>query len=246
MIYNVAIVDDEVSVAQQLESWVGEYAAASGAEFSVHKFCGSDEFLLGGFKEYDIIFMDINMPDDQNGLAAAKKVRAAGSKAAIIFCTNYAQYAINGYEVGALNYLIKPVEKAVFMETMTRAVRMLKRKSAYKMMVKTVDGQELIPVDDILYVEVMVHNLYFYINADGGVKTVRTRGSLGEVAAKLANMNFARCSSCYLVNLAQVTSVNKKSVQLSCGQTLAVSRKFVKDFMNSFMRYLSEFGIIDG
>ena len=59
-------------------------------------------------------------------------------------------------------------------------------------------------------------------------------------------MNFARCSSCYLVNLAHVTGVGKKSVQLVNGDSLTLSRKYMKDFMNNLMHYVAEFGIIDG
>lgn len=59
-------------------------------------------------------------------------------------------------------------------------------------------------------------------------------------------MNFARCSSCYLVNLTHVTGVGKKNVQLVTGDSLTLSRKYQKEFMNKLMHYIAEFGIIDG
>ena len=176
----------------------------------------------------------------------AKKLRAEGSRAVIIFCTNYAQYAINGYEVGALSYIIKPVEKNSFDNSMDRAVNMLKHRVEHKMLVRTVEGQELINISELMYVEVMVHNLFFHIRKGDESVVVRTRGSLNEVSDRLSNLSFARCSSCYLVNLAYVTCVGKKEVQLSDGHSLAISRKFVKEFTNKFMRYIAEFGVIDG
>ena len=190
--------------------------------------------------------MDINLPNDVNGINTAKKLREECSKAVIIFCTNYAQYAVNGYEVGALSYLIKPVKKESFTHNMDRAVRALNHMGANKIILKTLEGQKFVNIADIIYIEVMVHNLYFHIKSEGGFITERTRGALNDISDKFANMNFARCSSCYLVNLAHVTGVGKKSVQLVNGDSLTLSIKYMKDFMNNLMHYVAEFGIIDG
>lgn len=245
MIYNVALVDDETQVSAQMEEWIEEFSHSTGVQFNVRKFTGTTQFLSGETNEYHIIFMDINLPDDMNGLKAAKLLRARYSKAVIIFCTNYAQYALNGYEVGALSYLIKPLEKASFMRDMTRAVRVLKNMNGNKMIIKTGEGRKFIGVSDIVYIEVMVHNLYFHIRVEDGFRTERTRGSLAEVSEKLAGMNFARCSSCYLVNLAYVAGIDKKSVQLTNGDSLNIGRKYLNDFTDRLMRYIAEFGIID-
>ncbi len=246
MAYIVALVDDESVVSAQLEALLAEYGQTNGVDFEIHKFGSTKEFLDSGTKRYDIIFLDINLPNDINGLETAKMLRAEYSKAIIIFCTSYAQYAVNGYEVGALSYIIKPVEKDSFINSMNRAVNVLKHRVEHKMLVRTVDGQELINISELMYVEVMVHNLFFHVKKGDEVGVVRTRGSLNEIADRLSNLNFARCSSCYLINLAHVTGVGKKYVQLSDGNTLTISRKFSKDFTNKFMRYIAEFGVIDG
>ena len=246
MAYIIALVDDEQSVAGQLENLISEYGEKNDVSFEIYKFSNTSEFFSSGIKRYDVIFLDINLPNDMNGLETAKKLRAEGSRAVIIFCTNYAQYAINGYEVGALSYIIKPVEKTSFDNSMDRAVNMLKHRVEHKMLVRTVEGQELINISELMYVEVMVHNLFFHIKKGDESVVVRTRGSLNEVSDRLSNLSFARCSSCYLVNLSYVTCVGKKELQLSDGHSLAISRKFVKEFTNKFMRYIAEFGVIDG
>lgn len=69
---------------------------------------------------------------------------------------------------------------------------------------------------------------------------------MNEVEIMLADMNFARCSACYLVNMAYVTGIEKNGVQIYDGQTLSLSRKYAKDFTNKIMRYMAEFGIING
>lgn len=246
LIYNIALVDDETNVSDQLEEWIKEYGESTGLKFNTDKFTGTTEFMKSHYEDYNIIFMDINLPNDVNGINTAKKLREECSKAVIIFCTNYAQYAVNGYEVGALSYLIKPVKKESFTHNMDRAVRALNHMGANKMILKTLEGQKFVNIADIVYIEVMVHNLYFHIKSEGGFITERTRGALNDISDKFANMNFARCSSCYLVNLAHVTGVGKKSVQLVNGDSLTLSRKYMKDFMNNLMHYVAEFGIIDG
>ena len=245
--YNVALVDDEAEVSEQLEKMIAEYGSRTGIEFVVSKFNNTSEFISAHPDNFVIVFMDINIPNDINGMKAIKKLRAMGSKAVVIFCTRYAQYAINGYEVGALNYLIKPLREEVFVHTMDRAMRALRRLNINKMVIKTVDGQKFVNISDIVYIEVMVHNLYFHIKKGEGEFVVeRSRGVLNDIADKLADMYFARGSACYLINLAHVVSVNKKIVYLSSGDSLALGRKFAKEFMNKLMQYMAEFSIIDG
>lgn len=246
MIYNIALVDDESGVSDQLEEWIKEYGEEKGFTFVVDKFTGTTAFMNSRYESYNIVFMDINLPNDINGIKTAKKLREKCPKVVIIFCTNYAQYAINGYEVGALGYLIKPVMRESFDNNMDRALRALNHMYVNKIVLKTLDGQKFVPICDIIYIEVMVHNLYFHIKSGDDYIIERTRGSLNDITDKVTNMNFARCSSCYLVNLTHVTGVGKKNVQLVTGDSLTLSRKYQKEFMNKLMHYIAEFGIIDG
>lgn len=246
MVYKVAVVDDESNVVEQICEWLKEYGKSEGREFVVDKFSGTTQFMNGDPGDYNIIFMDINLPHEENGMKVARRLRENKSKAVIIFCTNYPQYAINGYEVGALNYMIKPINKHSFENTMKRAMRVLSETCANKMIIKTVEGQRFVNISDIVYIEVMIHNIYYHIKRGNEVVTERTRGSLNEVENMLGGMNFARCSACYLVNMAYVTGIDKKAVQLYNGQSLSLSRKYAKEFTNKIMRYMAEFGIING
>ena len=246
LIYKVAVVDDEAAVVEQLSDWLDVYGKAEGHEFIIDKFGGTTQFMKSDPEDYNIIFMDINLPHEENGMKIAKRLRENRSKAVIIFCTNYPQYAINGYEVGALNYLIKPLNKHSFENTMKRAMRVLSEMCANKIIIKTVEGKRFVNIADIVYIEVMIHNVYYHIKRGDKIITERTRGSLNEVEIMLTDMNFARCSACYLVNMAYVTGIEKNGVQIYDGQTLSLSRKYAKDFTNKIMRYMAEFGIING
>ena len=98
MVYKVAVVDDESNVVEQICEWLEEYGKSEGREFVVDKFSGTTQFMNGDPGDYNIIFMDINLPHEENGMKVARRLRENKSKAVIIFCTNYPQYAINGWE----------------------------------------------------------------------------------------------------------------------------------------------------
>ena len=85
MEYNVALVDDEAEVSEQLEKMIAEYGSRTGIEFVVSKFNNTSEFISAHPDNFVIVFMDINIPNDINGMKAIKKLRAMGSKAVVIF-----------------------------------------------------------------------------------------------------------------------------------------------------------------
>ena len=243
--YKVAIIDDEKSVAAEIRALLEEYGSERKAEFQIQEYGSGDEFLRGGDADFDIILLDINMPGS-NGIQVAKRIRRANGEAVIIFCTNYAQYALNGYEVNALGYLIKPIKKGPFWRNLDRTLNVLRNKRQEKLLVKTKDGQVVVNPSDIVYIEVERHNLFFHILAERGTSELRTRGTMREMFDRLQSMNFAKCSACYLVNMEHITSVQKGVVCCTGGANLFISRKFQKEFMARFMQYIEEQDGING
>lgn len=236
--YNIAIVDDEPAVADQVFNMLTEYVTQKSIEIAVSRFESGDMFLQSDFKDTDIVFLDIEMPGT-NGMNTAKKVRETKNNLIIIFCTNLAQYAVNGYEVGALGYLIKPVQSYPFNLYLEKAFKVLSAKKVDKIAVKTLHGQMILSTSEIIYTEVQKHNIFFYFQGKGGLETVKTRGSMSEMSDKLAGNGFARCSTSFLINLNYVISVENNTVFLP-GVHLPVSRTHKKNFSESLMRFLME------
>ena len=219
MKYKVAVVDDEPEFLEELSSLLQKYSQLKGGEtqFVTDLYQNGDELLKGNPAVYEMIFLDINMPGT-NGLRVAKKVREKNAGAVIIFCTHYAQYAVNGYEVNALGYILKPLEEKSFNRNLDRALKILTSNQLRNIRIKTLHGIEVVDVADILYLEIQIHNLYYYVlTEDGGVKDYRTRGSMQEMTESLGELGFARCSACYLVNLRHVTSMQNGEVRLRGG-----------------------------
>lgn len=240
LVFNVAIVDDADEDAEAIETLLHKYGVSRDLDFQVRRFSCGEDFLLN-MKKPDVIFLDIDMPG-MNGLELAKKIRKASSKAIIIFCTNLEQFAINGYEVNALGYLLKPLDPYWFEFVMNKAAGVLNVGKKSLIVVKTSTEQTLINIQDIQYIEVQAHNIIYNLRHNGKNTVVKSRGSMREVCEKLRHNHFARCSICYLVNLRKVVSVKKNEVNLT-GVTLPISRTFKQSFNESFMQYLARYEV---
>lgn len=247
MRYKVAVVDDEPEVLQRICGLLKKYETVCGEDliFDADTYSCGDELLKNEYGSYEIIFLDINMPGS-NGLRVAKMIRERNRSAIIIFCTHYAQYAINGYEVNALGYILKPINEASFNKNIERMLDVLKTSQSRSIRIKTVHGVELVTVSDVVYLEIQIHNLfYFVINQQGGITDYRTRGSMQEMVESLGELGFARCSACYLVNLRHVIAVINGEIKLRGGITLPISRKFLRGFSDSFAKFLGKNGTLN-
>ncbi len=247
MIYKVAVVDDEPEILQRITGLLNKYAGSSAEDlrFETDTYSCGDELLKNDPNSYEILILDINMPGN-NGLRVAKKIREFNKTAIIIFCTHYEQYAINGYEVNALGYILKPIDETLFNRSLDRMLQVLKTSQTRRIKVKTLHGVEVIPVSDIIYLEIQIHNLYYYVlNPENKPSEYRTRGSMQEMVDSLGDLGFARCSACYLINLRHVLSVVNGEVKLSGGITLPISRKFLRSFNEAFIKFLGRIGTLN-
>ena len=103
----LALVEDDSVYRSRLREYIEKYSAASGEKFTVTEFSDGDEIALGYKAVYDIILMDIEMKF-MDGMMAAEEIRTVDTEVIIIFITNSPQYAIKGYAVDALDYVLKP------------------------------------------------------------------------------------------------------------------------------------------
>ena len=228
---NVAIVEDEEQQAQTLAECVGRYGREHGLEFSCVVYANAINFLQNYKGTADIVFMDIRMPH-MSGMEAAERLRERDSSVVIIFVTSLMQYAVDGYKVGALDFVIKPVQYGSFALTMRRAVERVAWNEGKRLLVNTPTGAILLDADDIRYVEILKHHLVYH--AVGG--DYDGYGTLVEVEKQLAGEPFARCNACYLVNLRYVTQIQGYSVYLG-EEELRISHPKRKDLAAAFAAY---------
>lgn len=158
---NVAIVDDELEMRQTLVEYIGKFGEESGIELGTVTFESGEQFLKDYRKIFDIIIFDIDMPGI-NGIDTARKLRETDSNVTIIFVTNIAQYAINGYEVDAVDYILKPISYYDFSMKFHRTVAKAAQKKENIIKIETAEGTRRLRLPALVYVEVLSHYLYFH------------------------------------------------------------------------------------
>ena len=158
---SVAIVEDDTSAAQALEHHLARFAQGNGDTFATVRFAEAGSFLQDYQPRYDIIFMDIKMPGI-DGMSAAEQLRQADPVTILIFVTNMVQYAVQGYDVSAFDFIVKPINPTAFAMKMKRAMRAL-RLSRGSELTLSVDGvTRVLPTASIQYIEVMNHSLTYH------------------------------------------------------------------------------------
>lgn len=228
----VAIVEDEAAYAYQLEGYLTQYANEHELAFAVTRFDDGLSIVEDYRPEWDIIFLDIRMTH-MDGMEAARRIRQQDDLVALIFITSMAQYAIQGYEVGALGFILKPLNYPQLSLRLDKVIRLLRRDDQHWLVLPVREGKVRVSVRDILYIEVQNHNVQVVTTQ----RSYTFRATLAEMMEQLAECHFSRCNHCYLVNLQNVTELLKDSVMVG-GHELAVSRPKKKQFMRELSDYL--------
>ena len=235
--YRIAVVDDELQAQQEMEHLLREYAAERGETFEIICYEDGADFMEDFHDQYDIIFCDIRMKFT-DGITAAREIRERNSRAILFFTTNLTDYAIQGYEVEASGYLLKPISKALLARNLSRALRRLKTEDTAYLVIEGTGKVIRIPAEEILYIDCLKH--YQYIHTTHETQKVLT--PLSELEAKLTQLDpraFRRCNSGCLVHLKYASRVEKKTVTVG-GDVLTISRGKEKDFMAALTAYLTE------
>lgn len=228
---HTAIVEDDVQDAALLKQMLDQFAQESGQEFSIQHYPTAESFLQT-VHSYDLVFMDIEMPG-LNGMQAAYKLREFDSQTTLIFVTNMAQYALHGYDVGALDFILKPLQYGSFCMKMKKAVRNIAKNRDTVITLALPNGLVRVAASQIYYVEVQKHYLTYH--TETGDYTVRE--SMRAAEEMLQPMHFMRCNNCYLVNLRRVVSVSDNTVQVG-PHTLQISRPRHAAFLKGLTDYL--------
>lgn len=228
----VGILEDSKSDLLNLKEILNMYEAKRNLSFEIHEFSEADIFLKSYDYNYDILFLDIEL-DSSSGIDVAKEIRKNDDRVIIIFHTDFAKYALNGYEVNALDFMVKPVRYAPFELKMDKALTEMKKRCEGNFIITTVDGIRKIDISRILYIEVLGHNLKFHLVDE----VLDGPGSLKQMEKQLAKYNFLRCNNCFLVNAARIKGIEKYECIVG-NSRIQISHPRKKTFTEEFMKYL--------
>jgi DNA-binding LytR/AlgR family response regulator len=231
---NIAIVDDELSSVERIKEYLGRYENETGKTFRIESFSDGDMIVSKYDHQFDIIFMDVEMKF-MDGMSAAEEIRKIDSEVVIIFITNMAQYAIRGYAVQALDYLLKPVSYFAFSQCLNKALARKDNRETKTVVLDIKGGTARVDVKDIYYIETQGHTTICHVvNGEHQLNS-----TMRDVERLLSEMHFFRISRCYLINLAHVDNFRDDEVRID-KYTLPVSRTRKKEFFAALTAYWGE------
>ena len=231
----IAIVEDERKEQEKLKEYLKRYEQEKNVTLDIDVFKDGLDILIDYKPHYDIIFLDIEMVHS-NGMETARKIRDRDDNVTIIFVTNMAQYAIQGYSVGAFDFMLKPVRYFDLSSKIDKAITIRKKISREEIVVTVNGSMRRIALADIYYLEVIKHCILFHtVNGEFEV----WNQTLNKMEQELGDYSFARCNVSFLVNLRYVNAIEGSTVLVGQDR-LQISRTKKKDFMNALTVYLGD------
>jgi DNA-binding LytR/AlgR family response regulator len=232
-VIHVAIVEDQRANRADLVEHLARYSETNGVEFTIAEFSDGTQIVNDYRPQYDVILLDVEMAD-MDGFETAHRIRAVDSNVVIIFVTNMAQYAIKGYEVDALSYLVKPVPYFAFSQELDRTLARVHRQESDALVLKANGNTSRVDLADIVYIEAVKHRIT--VHTLSAMYTFS--GTLKSLEERLDGKGFYRSNNPYLVNLRHVTTVGAQSCVMVDGTELQVSRPRRRGFLDALTDFV--------
>lgn len=237
----IAFVEETEEETKRVQEYCARFHEECNEEIELLVYPNGLKFLSDYQPGFQLVFMDIDMPI-LNGLEASKSLREMDKEVAIVFYTNLAKYAVKGYEVNALDFLVKPVSYLTFKAKLKKWMPLLKERKQKVFALQVAGGGAVrLSLSDIYYIESVKHYLVYHTRND----TYQTRGTIRDAEKQFAEEGFSRPIGGMLVNLEYVTKVEKDTICLKSGEesiVLPLARTRKKEFMIDFMEHLKKGG----
>lgn len=232
--YKVLIVEDYPDEATALRECLERYAEKHSLDLSIET-SETARGLVAGNRTFDLVFLDIELPG-MSGMEAATLLRSFDAATPVVFTTSLSQYAAKSYEVDAAGFIVKPVTMPKLEMVMDKVSSRLRATGTARIVIPTSGGVRVLPVRDIVYVELVRHDLVFHM-ADG--EQPKMRGTIKQVVDQVSEGSpFLQISSGCVVNMDYVRLIKGADVQLSDGTALPLSRARRKDAVDAFSAYM--------
>jgi len=234
---HLAVCDDEETQIALLEACVREWAADRKNEIELELYRNAEQLLFHWEEkaEVRIVLLDIDMPG-MDGIALARRLREKGAAVQILFITGLGEYALEGYDVEAVSYLIKPVDKKRLFECMDRAVERCGREEP-ALLAEQPWGAAKVKLKDICYLESEGHDTRIYCT--GAEEPVRSRIGIRQLEERIGQLSraFFKIHRSYLVNLSRVDRITRKEAVMENGKALPIARSRWEALNRAYLAY---------
>lgn len=233
----IAIIDDDGEDVEKLVRYIDKYKKEKNLQIRTRVYSNGLDFLEEYRPIYDIVLLDIEMPHI-DGIETARKLREIDERVVLIFITRMAQYAISGYEVSALDFILKPIRYGTLAEKLERALSYVDRETHKDLtLFLNIGGDNFRKINsrDIYYI-VKDRNYIVYVTKSG---TFRLRGTLREVEETLKGSSIVQCAKGVMVNLIHIEQKVKNIVYIN-GMQFVITKPFLEQFTDALMQFLQK------
>lgn len=232
----IAIIEDERAHSQLLESYIQSFCKVQQVKMELQYFESAENFLFVWEEEhdFDLLFLDIQMAG-MDGMSLAKKIRRQNEEVLIVFTTGMADYIQEGYEVEALQYLLKPLKEESVHKCLSRALA--KRPAEDFLVFHTEEETLKLTERSINYIEARGHG-----SCIGAAykQPIEVKESLSAIEQTLKAGEFIKCHRSYICRLGNVHHIDKDSIYFDDGSSIPVSRRQLSTVNQAFIRYYAK------
>lgn len=217
----IAVCDDEKFYREKVQKLLEHYFSGCKINYTIQLFSSGEEFLQENENKvkFDIVFMDINM-SRMDGIRTALHMRSVHSHTYIVLITAFIQYALEGYKVDAVRYIMKDTLDSALDECMDT---ILKKMQLSRINFSFLEGEKWLYTDNIFYVESQRHKaVFFYL--DEKMENYHIYEKLDVIEERLSGYGFLRIHKSYLVNMKHICRISNYTAYLDNGEELSVPR----------------------
>ncbi len=231
----IACIEDTLSDYKLFKDTIEEISKKTNTSLTIDYYGSGEEFLKAENSVYQIAFMDIELPN-RNGMEIARELRKSNTTTLLIFLTNFIQYAVEGYEVDAFDYILKPLNYYSFLMKFQRILNKLAISNNKQISFHTDNGTTFINTNDIRYIEIMGHSVIILTNKGN----ISTTGILNNLENELKEYGFGRSSASTLINMSYIESIYKDEVVLKTGEHIHIGRTKKKQFLTDVAKFIGK------
>lgn len=240
-IMRIAICDDEKYYQNYLAQNIETYLNQKSISFNIQFYQSGEELLNQSEIHllYDVIFLDINM-QGIDGIQTAKRIREQSTSTIIVFVTAYVSYALEGYSVEPIRYLVKNTSQfdSAIIECMDAIRRRIYlREETQKFQFR--EGMREVSLNNIIYIESDLHKIYMVIKEEV-VKKYTMYGKLNDLEAQLDTSRFIRIHQSFIVNICHIDSIKNYQMKLDTQEILPISKQKYKEAKRSYATFVGE------
>lgn len=241
MLY-IAICEDEQyyldAIIEAITTWITSNCLEQHIKYT--KFFSSEDLLerLENGMHVDLLFLDIQIPNEMNGIELARILRTINQQILIVFVTNYSNYVYEGYGVNALRFIRKPIFYQDIAECLNIAYRRHTSLRNEHFILETKEKHYVLHWTDIICLEARSHYVYFHLTLT--TTSPRIRSKLGIVCSRLSSDLFVQCHRSCVVNLSHIRRISRDNIILSNNYTIPVSSKYYSHLLQQFKFFYHE------